>query len=185
MIRIALFALAAVATANATVVAAVAATKEQLHERCLVAIELNDVARASVKQTLEAGMGSAGWTWQFTDAGGGVYSCQVCDDANPAATCLKMGLRLAYRPKDGELKEMPAELDRQCVSAVQKEMKPRGDNRFIAHEIAARVTTTPAHTDRNWVFDASLDGESFRCVIRKYDGNFRTERMVDGEWRVF
>ena len=36
-----------------------------------------------------------------------------------------------------------------------------------------------------YAFDMTLDGEAFRCVIRKYDGNFRTERMVDGEWRVF
>lgn len=181
---LAVSALSALHAANAPVAAA-AATKEQLHERCLAAIESNDVARASVKETLGVQMGEAGWMWQFTAADGGVYSCQVCDDGNPAAPCLSMGLRLAYRPKDGELQEMPAELDRKCVSAVQKEAKPRSDDRFIAHEIAARVSTTPAHTDKNWVYNVSLDGAAYRCVIRKLDGNFRSERQEGEEWRPF
>ncbi|HET7844304.1 MAG TPA: hypothetical protein VFL14_09155 [Xanthomonadales bacterium] len=154
-----------------------------LGKRCHAAIADNGVPAAGLKETMGVAMGGSGWLFQYADPAGATWSCQVCDDGDPAAECGSMGLMLTLKPASGEPKQMPAELDRKCVFYLSKEVKPRDDGRFIAHEIAARVKATPRHTDARYVWDMSLDDQSYRCVIRKSDGSFRVEHQQGEEWR--
>jgi hypothetical protein len=156
-----------------------------LHARCVAAVAANGVVSgAGVKETMAVPMGENGSLYQFTDPSGGVFSCQVCDDDNPANhACGSMGLDLSYRPKDGELRRLPAELDKKCVYFLQKEVKPRGEELMIDHAIAKRIQVTPNHTDTRWFYQMELDGKPYRCVIRKSDGNFRVESQKGDDWR--
>ena len=153
-----------------------------LDKRCRAALSENGVAAGS-KETMAVAMGNSGWLFQYGTPDGGTWSCQVCDDGDPAAECGSMGLTLSLRPAEGEMRHVPAELDRKCVYMLQKEVKPRTDERFIAHEIAARVKVTERKNESRYLFDMSLDGGSYRCVIRKSDGSFRVERQEGEEWR--
>ena len=156
-----------------------------LHQRCVAAIDASgrpaDVK--AMKQTTIS-MGESGFIFQFTDKSGGTFSCQICDDGNPAVhACGSIGLELSYRPKDGEMQKLPAELDKKCTYFLQKEMKPHDDALFIDHAIVQRIHVTPDHSDKSWVYQMELDGNPYRCVIRKSDGNFRVEKQKGGEWR--
>ena len=153
-----------------------------LDKRCRVAMGENGAA-TGLKETMAVAMGNSGWMFQYGTPDGGTWSCQACDDDDPAAECGSKGLMLSLRPATGESKQVPAELDRKCVYMLQKEVKPRSDERFIAHEIAARVKVSPRHNDTRYVYDMSLDDGSYRCVIRKSDGSFRVERQEGEEWR--
>ena len=53
--------------------------------------------------------------------------------------CGSMGLELSFRPRDGELEQLPAELERKCRGALQKEVKPRSDTRYIDHAMAGNI----------------------------------------------
>jgi hypothetical protein len=154
-----------------------------LGARCRAAIAASETAATGLKETMGVAMGGSGWLFQYGAPDGGTWSCQVCDDDDPAAECGSKGLTLSLRPAAGEPQEMPAELDRKCVYMLQKEVKPRSDARFIAHEIAARVKVAPRHTDTRYVYDMALDDGSYRCVIRKSDGSFRVEQRQGEAWR--
>ena len=108
----------------------------------------------------------------------------ICDDGNPANhSCGSIGLELTWRPKEGELKRLPAELDRKCAYFLQKEMKPHEEALLIDHAIVKRIQVKADHTETRWVYKMELDGNAFRCVIRKSDGNFRVERQNGDDWR--
>lgn len=154
-----------------------------LGKRCLASIAENGTPAAGLKETMGVAMGGSGWLFQYGAPDGATWSCQVCDDGDPAAECGSMGLMLTLKPATGEPHQVPAELDRKCVFYLSKEVKPRDDNRFIAHEIAARVKATPRHTDTRYVWDMSLDDQAYRCVIRKSDASFRVEQQVGEEWK--
>jgi hypothetical protein len=165
---------------------ACAAGQAALHNRCTVAIgESGQGADVkALKQTMSVPLGDSGFLFQFTDKAGGVFSCQVCDDDNPALhSCGSMGLDLSYRPKDGEMQRLPAELDRKCTFYLQKEKKSRKSSEFIDHAIAKRIHLVPEHTDSRWVFNMELDGAPYRCVIRKSDGSFKVDEKRGDEWR--
>ncbi len=161
-----------------------AAGQAALRDRCTAAIDASGNAPPSkgLEETAIP-LGDQGVLFQFTAADGGVYSCQVCDDDNPAMPCGSMGLELSFRPRDGELEQLPAELERKCRGALQKEVKPRSDTRYIDHAMAARIQTTLTQTDARTVYAMQLDGGSYRCVIRRSDGSFRVERQEGEEWR--
>lgn len=161
-----------------------AAGQTTLRDRCTAAIDASGQAPPSkgLKETAIP-LGDQGFLFQFTAADGGVYSCQVCDDDNPAKPCGSMGLALSFRPRDGELDHLPAELERKCRGALQKEVKPRSDARYIDHAMAARIQSTLTQTDTRTVYAMQLDGGSYRCVIRTSDGSFRVERQQGEEWR--
>lgn len=160
-------------------------TQAALHQRCVAAIAASGQPAdlKTLKQTTIP-MGESGFLFQFAAADGGTFTCQICDDGNPANhACGSIGLELSWRPKDGELQRLPAELDKKCTYFLQKEMKPRSDTQFINHEIASRIHVTPDHSDKSWVYQMELDGNPYRCVIRKSDGNFRVEGKKGDEWR--
>ena len=165
---------------------AAGSTQAALQQRCTAAIaESGQSANMkTLKQTMTVPTGESGFLFQFTAADGGTFTCQICDDGNPANhACGSIGLELSYRPKDGEMQKLPAELDKKCTYFLQKEIKPRSDTRFIDHAMAARIHVTPDHSDKSWVYQMELDGNPYRCVIRKSDGNFRVEGKKGDEWR--
>jgi hypothetical protein len=164
---------------------AAGSTQAVLHDRCVAAINASGQP-ADVKALHETtiALGESGFLFQFADAAGATFSCQICDDANPAVhACGSIGLELTWRPKEGELKRLPAELDRKCVYFLQKEMKAHEEALFIDHAIVKRIQVNADHTDTRWVYKMELDGNAFRCVIRKSDGNFRVERQNGDDWR--
>ncbi len=164
---------------------AAGSTQPALRNRCLAAI-VESGQPATVKDLHETTipLGDSGFLFQFADAAGATFSCQICDDDNPAVhACGSIGLELTWRPKDGELKRLPAELDKKCTYFLQKEMKPHEEALFIDHAIVKRITVTADHTDTRWVYKMELDGNPYRCVIRKNDGNFRVERGNGDDWR--
>lgn len=160
-------------------------TQGALHDRCVAAIGASGLP-ADVKALHETAipLAESGFLFQFADAAGATFSCQICDDGNPANhACGSIGLELSWRPKDGEMKRLPAELDRKCIYFLQKEVKPREEALFIDHAIVKRIDVSADHTDTRWVYKMELDGNPFRCVIRKSDGNFRVERQTGDDWR--
>jgi hypothetical protein len=164
---------------------AAGATQATLHDRCIAAIASSGKP-ADTKALHETAipMGESGVLFQFEDTAAGTFSCQVCDDDNPDnQTCATVGLRLTFRPKDGELKDLPAELDKKCAYFLQKESKPPAQGMTIDHAMIKRIQTTPDHTDTRWVYKMELDGKQSRCVIRKSDGDFRVERQQGDSWR--
>jgi hypothetical protein len=164
---------------------AVGGTQAALHARCVAAIGASGqpVDLKALHETTIP-MGESGFLFQFADATGGTFSCQICDDGNPAVhACGSIGLELSYRPKDGELKRLPAELDKKCVYFLQKEMKPHDEALMIDHDLVKRVHVSADHTDTRFVYKMELDGNPYRCVIRKSDGNFRVERQNGNDWR--
>lgn len=164
--------------------AAFGATQSALHQRCVAAIAASgQPANMKALKETTIPMGESGFLFQFA-AADGTFTCQICDDGNPAVhACGSIGLELSFRPKDGELQKLPAELDKKCTYFLQKEMKPRGEALFIDHAIVQRIHVTPDHSDKSWVYQMELDGNPYRCVIRKSDGNFRVESKKDDDWR--
>jgi hypothetical protein len=155
-----------------------------LHQRCVAAIAASgQPANMKALKETTIPMGESGFLFQFA-AADGTFTCQICDDGNPAVhACGSIGLELSFRPKDGELQKLPAELDKKCTYFLQKEMKPRGEALFIDHAIVQRIHVTPDHSDKSWVYQMELDGNPYRCVIRKSDGNFRLESKKSDDWR--
>jgi hypothetical protein len=163
---------------------AVAAGQQALRDRCTAAIDASGHAPASAGlEEMAIPLGEQGFLFQFTAGDGATYSCQVCDDDNPAMPCGSMGLQLSFRPADGELVQLPAELERKCKYFLQKEVKPRSDTRYIDHAMATRIQSTGTTTDSRIAYAMQLDGGSFRCVIRRSDGSFRVERQEGEAWR--
>lgn len=166
-----------------------AGVETTLHDRCIAAIAASGqpADAKALNQTMNVPMGEQGFLFQFTDAAGGTFSCQVCDDGNPAVhACGSAGLRLSFRPKDGEGKDLPAELDKKCAYYLQKEVNQSAGKRgepFIDHALMQRIQISADHTDTRWVYKMALDGTSYRCVIRRNDGNFRVERQNGEDWR--
>jgi len=162
-----------------------AGVQSALHDRCLASIETSgqQANRKTLKETMTVPMGE-NFLFQFTDPAGGVFTCQICDDANPAVhSCGSIGLDLSYRAKDAEMQRLPAELDKKCVYYLQKELKPRKQEEFINHDLVGRISVTPDHTEKSWMFRMEVDGGEYRCVIRKNDGNFRVESKKGNDWR--
>lgn len=156
-----------------------------LRTRCLAAIGDGGVpvVAAALKETLSVATGEHSHLFQFTAPDGGVFSCQLCDDHDPAAGCPTLGIDLAYRPASGELRRLPAELDRKCLFDLQQELGTPEERLAIKHDVVARVAVEPSHTDSRYVYDMTLDGTDYRCVIRKSDGSYRVERREGEAWR--
>lgn len=175
----------AVAVAGAAIAGpAGAAGQQALRDRCTAAIDASGHAPPArgLEETVIP-LGEQGFLFQFSAGDGGTYSCQVCDDDDPAAPCGSMGLQLSFRPADGELVQLPAELERKCKYFLQKEVKPRSDTRSIDHAMVARIQSAGTTTESRIAYAMQLDGGSFRCVIRRSDGSFRVERQEGAEWR--
>ena len=158
------------------------AVKTALRERCNAAIVANDAAvkPGALKETIGMEAGGGNYLFELKPADGSRYVCQVCDEANPKVECGSLGLRLAYQPAGGEVRDLPAELDRKCSYYLQKEVTR---SPAINHAMVKRIRITPDHTDRNWLYMMQLDEKDYRCVVRKSDGNFRVEAKNGDEWR--
>ena len=157
--------------------------KQTLRNRCFAAIEASTVPakRNTLKETLGMDLGSGRFMFQWDQPEGGQFTCQICDDSNPELDCKDMGLRLAYRPKGGEVKDLPAELDLKCEYFLQKEI--HGGTPDVDHDIVKRIKITPDHSEKSWLYHMSVDNTEYRCVIRKSDGNFRVEEKKGDDWR--
>ncbi len=161
---------------------AASSVKQILRDRCFAAIEASEVpAKRNTLKESSLELGEGRYMFEFHKPDGGSFFCQICDETNRSLDCGTLGLRLTHRPAGGESKDLPAELDRKCAYFLQKEItSPR---REIDHELVQRIRITPDHTDTRWVYQMSLDGGEFRCVIRKSDGSFRVERQEGDDWR--
>ena len=157
-----------------------------LRERCLASIEAGGTGatRAALDETLSVATDAHSHLFQFTAKDGGVYSCQLCDDRNPEATCATVGVDLAYRPADGELRRLPAELDRKCAHDLVRELGTPEQRMQVRHDVLARIVTSKRHTAQRRVYDMALDGTGYRCVIRTSDGSYRVERRDGEHWRA-
>ena len=156
--------------------------EQVLRERCLAAITSNDpaVKAGSLKETMAIESGGGHYLFEWKQADGARFVCQVCDEANPSLDCGMLGLRLAYQPAGGSIRDLPAELDRKCAYFLQKEVTR---SPAVNHALVRRIRITPDHTDRNWLYMMTLDEKDYRCVVRKSDGNFRVEARTGDTWR--
>ena len=164
--------------------AATEAVKKALGERCLKAIAESSPASSPAPRPGKATQLSASrYLFEYTDAAGGTYSCQACDEADRKVNCAMLGVLLTHAPKGGSPQSLPAELDRKCVFYLQHELMEGDSGVFIDHARVERTRVTPAHTDARWVYQMVLDGQEYRCVIRKSDWTFRLEGRAGQEWR--
>jgi hypothetical protein len=158
-----------------------------LHSRCLAAIAASgQPANPNALKENAISMGESGFLFQFTELNGGAFTCQICDDGNPAVNaCGSMGLELSYRPKDGEMKRLPAELDKKCAYFLQKELRPPGSAPFIDHALVKKIhVSEDGSTDSRWVYKMEYESNNYRCVVRKSDGSFRVEEQKGDDWKV-
>ena len=82
---------------------AFAESKAALRTRCIEAVDASGARAGSGKLAESAiDLGPSGFLFQFEEAGGGTFFCQICDDTNPAVECGSVGLTLNHRPADGE-----------------------------------------------------------------------------------
>lgn len=164
---------------------ALAENKAALRARCIQAIDSSGARVGGGKLTESAiDLAESGFLFQFEEPGGGTFFCQICDDTNPKVECGSVGLTLNYRPSGGDSKTLPAELDRKCAWHLHREVGDRAGLHKIQHALIARIDVAPAHTDTRWVFNMALDGESYRCVVRRSDGSFRVEHQRGDDWRA-
>jgi hypothetical protein len=156
--------------------------RQVVRERCLAAIAANDasVKPSSLKETIDMEAGAGHYLFEWKQADGARFVCQVCDEANPDIECGTLGLRLGYQPAGGETRDLPAELDRKCAYFLQKEVTRSA---AINRAVVQRIRITPDHTDRSWLYMMNLDEKDYRCVVRKSDGNFRVEAKTGDTWR--
>jgi hypothetical protein len=157
--------------------------KAAMRQRCLAAITASGEPAApkpSAENAYDAGPGN--YLFEFKQPDGGSFFCQICDDLDDRTQCLSLGLTLSHRPAQGEQRQLPAELDRKCVTYLQKELGPTGSME-INKSLVERIKVTPSHTDARYVFRMDLSMDEYRCVIRKSDGNFLVERHTGAEWR--
>ncbi len=157
--------------------------KQALRARCLAAIAANDPsAKAStLKETMGMESGGGHYLFELKQPNGARFVCQVCDEANPKLDCGMLGLRLAHQPAGGEMRDLPAELDRKCAYFLQKEVTR---SPAINHAMIQRIRITPDHTDKSWLYMMNLDEKEYRCVVRKSDGNYRVETRTGDTWRA-
>ena len=157
--------------------------KAAMRQRCLAAVAESGKPAApkpSAENAYDAGPGN--YLFEFKQPDGGSFFCQVCDDNDDRTQCLSLGLQLSFRPAQGEQEQLPAELDRKCVTYLQKELGPRGSIE-INKSLVSRIEVTPTHTDARWVYMMKLSMDEYRCVIRKSDGNFLVEKHNGADWK--
>jgi len=155
----------------------------RLDQRCVKAIESSGQPSQPARwkrQAVQAGAFGYVFTYEQPD---GRFSCQVCDEDAPGSNCPTLGLTLTHATAGAEHRKLPAEVDRKCVSSLQWRLKSRDDKRFIDHEMVRRVVVTPMHTDIRWAYAMSLDGDEFRCVVRKQDLSYVVERRSGAGWQ--
>jgi len=157
--------------------------KAAMRQRCLAAITASGepvAPKPSAENAYDAGPGN--YLFEFKQPDGGSFFCQICDDLDDRTQCLSLGLTLSHRPAQGEQRQLPAELDRKCVTYLQKELGPTGSME-INKSLVERIKVTPSHTDARYVFRMDLSMDEYRCVIRKSDGNFLVERHTGADWK--
>ena len=181
-IGFATFATAALAGEASNAGKSAASGKAAMRERCLAAVAASGkpaAPKATGENAYDAGPGN--YIFEFKQPDGGSFFCQVCDDV-AYSLCPSLGLELSHRPAQGEQEQLPAELDRKCVTYLQKELSPSGSLE-INRSLVERIKVTPSHTDARSVYRMDMGLDEFRCVVRKSDGNFLVERHVGSEWK--
>ena len=156
--------------------------KAAMRERCLAAVAASGkpaAPKATGENAYDAGPGN--YIFEFKQPDGGSFFCQVCDDVT-YSLCPSLGLELSHRPAQGEQEQLPAELDRKCVTFLQKELSPRGSLE-INKSLVERIKVTPSHTEQRFVYMMNFSMDEYRCVIRKSDGNFLLEKHNGADWK--
>lgn len=163
--------------------ARVAGVQSKLEARCAAAVTASGQgADAKALKKKVTPLSASRILVELSDAKGS-FVCQVCDDEDPKVNCGTMGLMLSYRGADGSNLNLPAEIERKCVGSLQKEVMDDDAGVFIDHDIVKRIVTREIPNDKRYVFEHQLDGETYRCVVRKGDLNFTLEHQGgDGEW---
>ena len=156
--------------------------KQSLRARCDAAIAAYDPTTkpSTLKETIGMESGGGNYLFELKQPDGGRFVCQICDEATPGVDCPTLGLRLGHQPAGGEMRDLPAELDRKCAYFLQKEVTR---SPAVNRAMVQRIRTTADHTDKSWLYMMNLDDKEYRCVVRKNDGNFRVEAKSGDTWR--
>jgi hypothetical protein len=157
--------------------------QENLEKRCQKAVEASGMSEnpSVLKMTTEL-LSASRYLVKFS-ADKSSFSCQVCDDTDPNINCGTMGLMLSHTDQDNNQVSLPAEMDRKCVFSLQKALSSRTSS-FIDHELVKRIKTSEVLNDKRYVYKHEIEGQFFRCVIRKKDMNYRIERQIEGDkWK--
>ncbi|MGL4232748.1 MAG: hypothetical protein ACRCWJ_15390, partial [Casimicrobium sp.] len=160
----------------------IAALQKRLDDRCVKAIETSGQSANVAQWKKTATQQSAGrFAFEYAQ-NDGKFACTACDDTDPNGNCGTIGVILSFAPSQGEVKKLPAEFDRKCVSSLQHRLKDQSDKKFIDHELVKRISVTEQHTDTRWAYFMNVDGGEYRCVIRKSDWNYSLDRKRGSDW---
>lgn len=111
------------------------------------------------------------------------YTCRVCADNDEGLNCgFMMGALVEFTAPDAGALPVPAELDRKCVGALQKELQGRQSQQFVDHALVKRIAVLPIHTAKSYVYQLTVapTQDLYRCVVRKKDLTYQVDR-VDGD----
>ena len=162
-----------------------------LAARCDAAIKSSafdgkPVTEWSKYKRTEEQVAASQYVFKYTEPAGSAYDCRVCDDLDPKINCgFSFGALIAYRLADGTEGRVPAELERKCIGALQKQLKDPDDKQFVDLALVARISAVAAHTDKSYVYQMSVKDQSaqYRCVIRKRDLSYSVEQKRGDDWR--
>lgn len=164
--------------------ATAAGTQKRLEARCAAAVAASGQGADPATLTRKVTPLSASRILVELSDAKGSYVCQVCDEMDPKVQCGTMGVMLSFRGADGSNVNLPAEIQQKCEYYLQKEMMDGDSGVFIDQAIVRRIRTREVPNDKRYVYEHELDGDSYRCVVRKSDLSFSLEhREADGTWR--
>lgn len=173
----------ATAAPSPAVQAAAADVQGRLDQRCTKAIQTSGrPSQPALWKRQSYAMGAYGYVFMYEQPDG-EFVCQACDEDANGSDCPVLGVRLSFGPPGGYHADVPAELDRKCLDALQSSLRPRGAHKGVNFDLVRRVQVSPQHTDARWVYALQVDGAEYRCVIRRQDMSYAVDRKAGVEWK--